>query len=583
MIPVADAVTIGAAVTGGTNGSIIFVGTGGVLAQDNANFFWDDTNKILSIGDNTPASIATFGALQVTVPEIAAAIEAIAGFFVAGSAGSFSIVNNTTASNGFSTMLRGIGTAALTAMNLQARGTTDSGTTPIMFIDTRISTASAATVRPLVQFLNGGAGYLIYDAQGRSSLTPSASTSGSALSTTADWALTPGAHTAMTLSTEASVFKINTATRQWATGTITNQRDVMLSGMTYGFVGASTVTNAATLFVDSPTAGTNATLTNNYAVWFQAKAIASAGETVARFDVSDSSNHLVIENSSVTDAVSLMAVRGVGSGTNAALTLTGQGATDSVTTQGVLVLVGRIGTATSVSARLPITFKNLTTILGGFTGDTDGGRLLIGNNTVVYGAASRLLEMNISAASTGVVSNVWSTSASQAAILEGNKSASATIGTHTIVTSTETLAYFRGSGSDGTAFRIAAEMRISVDGTPGASDMPGKIVFATTPDGAAAVTEAVRISSRRNMMLNITGIAEPTTSVGTLVLTNAATAPTTSVDVVSLFSADVAGAGTASLALYTEQAVAADIALASTNSLKVNINGTVYRIPLTTP
>jgi hypothetical protein len=42
--------SIGGAVVSGTPGSVLFIGAGGVLAQDNANFFWDDTNKILKSG-----------------------------------------------------------------------------------------------------------------------------------------------------------------------------------------------------------------------------------------------------------------------------------------------------------------------------------------------------------------------------------------------------------------------------------------------------------------------------------------------------------------------------------------------------
>ncbi|TXH00265.1 MAG: hypothetical protein E6P95_03845, partial [Candidatus Moraniibacteriota bacterium] len=38
-----------------TAGSIIFAGTSGVLSQDNANFFWDDSNNRLGLGTTTPA------------------------------------------------------------------------------------------------------------------------------------------------------------------------------------------------------------------------------------------------------------------------------------------------------------------------------------------------------------------------------------------------------------------------------------------------------------------------------------------------------------------------------------------------
>jgi len=50
-------VAIGGAVTGGTTGSVLFVGAGPVLAQDNANFFWDDTNNRLGIGITAPVAM----------------------------------------------------------------------------------------------------------------------------------------------------------------------------------------------------------------------------------------------------------------------------------------------------------------------------------------------------------------------------------------------------------------------------------------------------------------------------------------------------------------------------------------------
>jgi len=37
-----------------TAGSVVFAGASGVLAQDNASFFWDDTNNKLGLGDTTP-------------------------------------------------------------------------------------------------------------------------------------------------------------------------------------------------------------------------------------------------------------------------------------------------------------------------------------------------------------------------------------------------------------------------------------------------------------------------------------------------------------------------------------------------
>lgn len=48
-------ISIGNVVSGGTPGSVLFVGAGGVLAEDNANLFWDDVNQRLGIGTNAPA------------------------------------------------------------------------------------------------------------------------------------------------------------------------------------------------------------------------------------------------------------------------------------------------------------------------------------------------------------------------------------------------------------------------------------------------------------------------------------------------------------------------------------------------
>lgn len=54
---VTGSLAIGATVTSGTAKSILFVDTGPVLAQDNTNFVWDNLNKRLGIGTNSPATV----------------------------------------------------------------------------------------------------------------------------------------------------------------------------------------------------------------------------------------------------------------------------------------------------------------------------------------------------------------------------------------------------------------------------------------------------------------------------------------------------------------------------------------------
>lgn len=75
------------------------------------------------------------------------------------------------------------------------------------------------------------------------------------------------------------------------------------------------------------------------------------------------------------------------------------------------------------------------------------------------------------------------------------KSRSGTIGTNTVVASGDALGDLRFTGADGTGYILAAQITAAVDGTPGTNDMPGRLVFSTTLDGAAAVTERMRIQN----------------------------------------------------------------------------------------
>jgi len=74
------------------------------------------------------------------------------------------------------------------------------------------------------------------------------------------------------------------------------------------------------------------------------------------------------------------------------------------------------------------------------------------------------------------------------------KYASGTIGTNTTaVVADERLGNITFSGSDGSNQTQAASISAEVDGTPGTDDMPGRLVFSTTSDGASSPTERMRI------------------------------------------------------------------------------------------
>ena len=72
---------------------------------------------------------------------------------------------------------------------------------------------------------------------------------------------------------------------------------------------------------------------------------------------------------------------------------------------------------------------------------------------------------------------------------------SGAVGGNTAVSSGDELGYITFQGSDGTEFVEGASIKVEVDGTPGANDMPGRLVFSTTADGASSPTERMRITS----------------------------------------------------------------------------------------
>lgn len=88
--------------------------------------------------------------------------------------------------------------------------------------------------------------------------------------------------------------------------------------------------------------------------------------------------------------------------------------------------------------------------------------------------------------------------------LQFYKSRNITKGSHTIVNNGDALGNIIFRGSDGTAFRSAASIKAEVDGVPGSGDMPGRLLFFTTPDGSVTLAERMRISSAG--VVNIAGL-----------------------------------------------------------------------------
>jgi hypothetical protein len=80
-----------------------------------------------------------------------------------------------------------------------------------------------------------------------------------------------------------------------------------------------------------------------------------------------------------------------------------------------------------------------------------------------------------------------------------------TMASPAIVANGDTLGAVYFSSYDGSTYLNSAAIDCVVDGTPGANDMPGRLVFSTTADGASSPTEACRITSNQDLLLSQSG------------------------------------------------------------------------------
>jgi hypothetical protein len=123
------------------------------------------------------------------------------------------------------------------------------------------------------------------------------------------------------------------------------------------------------------------------------------------------------------------------------------------------------------------------------------GRLIVGTTTSqsIAGTNSWGIQ-NHNISTTGTWNARWSVDANSASLIL-SKSRSATVGSYSVVSSGDLTGTIRFFGDDGTAFVENASITSAVDGTPGTNDMPGRLVFSTTADGASSPTERMRIDN----------------------------------------------------------------------------------------
>jgi hypothetical protein len=210
-----------------------------------------------------------------------------------------------------------------------------------------------------------------------------------------------------------------------------------------------------------------------------------------------------ISASTVSEKMRITSAGLVGIGTSAPQTaLHVAGTTDGdqlrISQSGQVYKIGRRASDGSLM------FTGLQTSFTAFRFGTDGneervvidssGRLLVGTSTArSMGGISAGVFIEGTAYNSLSINN--NTNDSFSSLLAFGKSRGTTNGAVTIVSNGDRLGAINFYGADGSTNVEAARIAADVDGTPGANDMPGRLVFSTTADGAASPTERMRIKS----------------------------------------------------------------------------------------
>ena len=149
------------------------------------------------------------------------------------------------------------------------------------------------------------------------------------------------------------------------------------------------------------------------------------------------------------------------------------------------------------------------------------GRLLLGTNTnrqdffnfsSAYGA--RVLS-ELAGNSDGLrisYAAVRNSDSVDSGFLVFGKSRGTTVGSATTVQDGDALGEISFQGADGSELVVGASIKVEVDGTPGANDMPGRMLFRTTPDGSTSTTTRMTINSSGQTLVGTTesrGTATP--------------------------------------------------------------------------
>lgn len=161
------------------------------------------------------------------------------------------------------------------------------------------------------------------------------------------------------------------------------------------------------------------------------------------------------------------------------------------------------GTVTNARA---IYAEDHSIVTGGYFIYSEGGRsyhagaIALGQNNfeVTVNGSSIPTKLSIHSEGAATQSEIeahrYSDTATNGSIIHGAR-ARGSIAAPSVVQSGDNLLDIVAVGHDGTDYAQGARIDFEVDGTPGANDMPGRVIIKTSPDGTQVPVEALRVDS----------------------------------------------------------------------------------------
>ena len=194
------------------------------------------------------------------------------------------------------------------------------------------------------------------------------------------------------------------------------------------------------------------------------------------------------------DIESVVAGTGLnGGGTSGDVTLNIDAAQSTITSLANSVVISTSGAITTTGAFTSIGIDDNADALA----MTIGSNERIGIGTANEPAVNNTVTPKVNIAGSGVEGSAQLTRHTSVgaggAMLQLGATRGTDVNSYTILQDNDgigTLAWF---GADGTDFAQAAQISVTVDGTPGANDMPAQMSFDTTADGAASPTQRMTL------------------------------------------------------------------------------------------